>query len=244
MAERTNNQAARSQILTAIRQNLAASQPFDSVHHEHHAHQQKTKVLIEETTFIENAPIVVAPEKSPFANSPAERFKEALEIIGGNCTIVNNECEAAAIINAIIAAKSVNRAAVSDSFLVEKVAALFETNAELLRNWSAAELFDCDLGITGAQWAIAETGTLVLESDRENHRLASLVPAIHICLINAVCIRQTLGEILSLTGENGQEGLSRTITFITGPSRTSDIELTLAIGVHGPAELHVIVVEN
>ena len=240
MAQRTNNQAERSQILDAIRQNLAASLEFDKTHGEHHQHQQKTSVLIQETTFIENAPIVVAPEKSLFADSLAERFQAALESIGGNCTIVNDERAAARIINEIIVNKNVERAAISDSFLVEKAAAFFDGNIEFLKNASASELFDCDLGITGAQWAIAETGTLVLESERENHRLASLVPAIHICLINADCIRQTLGEILQQVGAE----LSRTITFITGPSRTSDIELTLAIGVHGPGELHVIVIEN
>jgi len=95
------------------------------------------------------------------------------------------------------------------------------------------------LGITSAQWGIAETGTLVLESEKEFNRLTSLVPPVHICLLEAKNMRETLGEIL----QNLNTGnLSRTVTFITGPSRTSDIELTLAIGVHGPAELHVIVI--
>ena len=108
----------------------------------------------------------------------------------------------------------------------------------------AAELFDCDLGVTGAQWGVAETGTLVLESDAERHRLASLVPATHVAIIKAQNIRQTLGEVLSAIGDKGEGRLSRAVTFITGPSRTSDIELTLAIGVHGPAELYVVVIED
>jgi L-lactate dehydrogenase complex protein LldG len=103
-------------------------------------------------------------------------------------------------------------------------------------------LFDCDLGVTGAQWAVAETGTLVLESDAERHRLASLVPAAHVALVEARRVRQTLGEVLREIDGRGPEGLSRAITFITGPSRTSDIELTLAIGVHGPAELYVVII--
>ena len=85
-----------------------------------------------------------------------------------------------------------------------------------------------------------ETGTLVLESDRESHRLTSLVPPVHLCVLRAENIRQTLGEILEVTSRD----LSRTVTFITGASRTSDIELTLAIGVHGPGELHVIVIAD
>jgi L-lactate dehydrogenase complex protein LldG len=61
-----------------------------------------------------------------------------------------------------------------------------------------------------------------------------------LCILRAADIRQTLGEILELINED----LSRTVTFITGASRTSDIELTLAIGVHGPKELHVIVIND
>jgi L-lactate dehydrogenase complex protein LldG len=90
--------------------------------------------------------------------------------------------------------------------------------------------------------AIAETGTLVLESDRERHRLVSLVPPIHIALVKAENIVPTLGEAFSVVRRGA--GLSRAITFITGPSRTADIELTLSIGVHGPKDLYVIVQEE
>jgi L-lactate dehydrogenase complex protein LldG len=79
-----------------------------------------------------------------------------------------------------------------------------------------------------------------LESAAERHRLTSLVPPVHICILKADSIRQTLREILDLIGRD----LSRTVTFVTGASRTSDIELTLAIGVHGPKELHVILIED
>jgi len=70
------------------------------------------------------------------------------------------------------------------------------------------------------------------------------VPPIHIAIIEASRIRQTMAEVLRAINEDGRDSLSRTVTFITGPSRTSDIELTLAIGVHGPAELHVIVIDE
>jgi L-lactate utilization protein LutC len=93
-----------------------------------------------------------------------------------------------------------------------------------------------------AQWAIAETGTLVLETKSERHRLVSLVPAMHIAILAAGRILRTMSEALEAVSTTGE--LSRTVTFITGPSRTSDIELTLAIGVHGPARLHVIVIED
>jgi L-lactate dehydrogenase complex protein LldG len=62
---------------------------------------------------------------------------------------------------------------------------------------------------------------------------------VHIAIISASKIRETLGEVLALLQSAGE--ISPTVTFITGPSRTADIELTLAIGVHGPQQLYVIV---
>ena len=101
-------------------------------------------------------------------------------------------------------------------------------------------LFASDVGITSGEWAIAETGTLVLGSNAERHRLTSLVPPVHICILKADKMRQSLGEILELINTD----LTRVVTFITGGSRTSDIELTLAIGVHGPRELHVVIIND
>jgi L-lactate dehydrogenase complex protein LldG len=82
----------------------------------------------------------------------------------------------------------------------------------------------------------------VLESQRERHRLVSLVPPVHLAIVEAGRIRRTMAEVLAAVNQPGE--LSRTVTFITGPSRTSDIELTLAIGVHGPGQLHVIVIDR
>jgi len=80
---------------------------------------------------------------------------------------------------------------------------------------------------------------LLLNSLRERHRLVSLVPPVHIAIIDASEIVATLGE--ALAGLRQDEQVSPIVTLVTGPSRTADIELTLAIGVHGPQELYVIV---
>ena len=130
----------------------------------------------------------------------------------------------------------------SDAPLVQRIAG--GVAAEVAITPSTANLFDYDLGVTSAQAAIAETGTLVLESESERHRLVSLLPPVHIAILNAADICLSLGEALRLVRRDGSAAMSRTITFITGPSRTADIELTLAIGVHGPKELYVIVYEE
>ena len=228
-AEQRRNDGARRAMLAAVREHLAASAPHDAVragHRVRHAGGAR----------VESAP---APE---FAGTPVERFCQALEAVAGRCLVVRDEAEAAEVLRQFVERKGARRVAVSDSPLVRRVAGRVPLPAQVLEHASTPDLFDCDLGVTGAQWAVAETGTLVLESDAERHRLVSLVPAAHVALVEAHQVRQTLAEVLGAIGDRGGEGLSRAVTFITGPSRTSDIELTLAIGVHGPAELYVIII--
>lgn len=220
------NSEARNAIFASIRQNLAASQPFDAAHRAHN------KQL--ESDFTAS----VLPE---FTNEILiENFRENLEAVGGDCSVVYDETEAAEVLLSIIKQNNARKIALSDSPLVKKIAGFLRMDAEFIENASVDVLFESDLGVTGAQLAIAETGTLVLESETERHRRTSLVPPVHVCVLEAKNIRRTLGEILEIL----QMRLSRTITFITGASRTSDIELTLAIGVHGPGKLHVILIDE
>ena len=218
---------AREAILASIRKNLDASKRFDAVHREHYSHSDHR----------DDSPSLVAESGS--RNSLIDEFCGNLASVGGHYTVVKGESEAANVVESIIEKIGAKKVAISDSELVGRILGT-ETEHDFVKNASAEYLFDCDIGITAAQWAIAETGTLVLESDVERHRLTSLVPPVHVCLIKAKNIRRSLGEILELTGGE----LSRVITFITGASRTSDIELTLAIGVHGPGELHVVVIAD
>jgi L-lactate dehydrogenase complex protein LldG len=233
LAQQEQNKEVRRSMLAAIRRHLDESAPFDRVRAEHHSrHGAETESRSART-------LATEPEAAP-----VERFKEMLEAVGGHCAVVRDEREAGEILGQIIEQTQARRIALSDSTIVQSVMEGVRSDAELLQSASAAALFDCDIGITGAQWAIAETGTLVLAHDEERHRLTSLVPTVHVALIAAERVRLTLGEVLEALNDMGPEGLSRTVTFITGPSRTSDIELTLAIGVHGPAELFVIIVEG
>jgi L-lactate dehydrogenase complex protein LldG len=104
-------------------------------------------------------------------------------------------------------------------------------------------LLTASIGITSADYAIAETGTLVLISGGEQHRLISLLPPVHICLLEPSRIVPTLAVLLARVKEDfygGAEPPPQALTFITGPSRTADIEHTLTKGVHGPSELHVV----
>jgi len=95
------------------------------------------------------------------------------------------------------------------------------------------------VGITGATSAIAETGTLVIASAKDQPLTTSLLPEIHVAVIKSSKILETLEEVMKLDEIKS----SASIALITGPSRTADIEMTLTIGVHGPKELMVFIVE-
>ena len=101
-------------------------------------------------------------------------------------------------------------------------------------------LFDqIDAGFTTCRGAVAETGTLVLWPDSREPRLLSLVPPIHVALLAADAIRSTFAELMHEQGWN--RGMPTNALLITGPSKSADIEQTLAYGVHGPKELIVLV---
>jgi L-lactate dehydrogenase complex protein LldG len=96
-----------------------------------------------------------------------------------------------------------------------------------------------DIGVTGCHAAIAETGSLVVLSGRGTPRAASLLPAVHVCVVQASQLCPTMGEFFATRSQ--AIAAAACCTFITGPSRTADIELTLTLGVHGPGKVIVVV---
>jgi len=100
-----------------------------------------------------------------------------------------------------------------------------------------------DVGITGADFALADTGTLVLLSAPGKSRSASLLPPVHVALLPASRILPDLPSLLARLPRSPVLALERgsAVTLVTGTSKTADIELSLVQGVHGPGEVHVIV---
>jgi L-lactate dehydrogenase complex protein LldG len=131
------------------------------------------------------------------------------------------------------------------------------SNAPILREWGIAGLPSvatgfqdrealqaacaaAAFGITSADYALADTGTLVMIASPEEARLVSLLPPVHIAVIPRARILTGLDELLSILPHPAD--LTSSMVLITGPSRTADIEQILVRGVHGPGEIHVIVV--
>lgn len=98
-------------------------------------------------------------------------------------------------------------------------------------------LAQADLGITEADFALAETGTLGLLASPEKPRATSLLPRAHLAIVRPTALRADLHQVFAEAKSRGY------LVFITGPSRTADIELTLTLGVHGPKSLFVWIVE-
>jgi L-lactate dehydrogenase complex protein LldG len=105
-----------------------------------------------------------------------------------------------------------------------------------------------DLGVTGADLAVAETGSLILLSGGGRPRSTSLLPPYHVAVFDRAALVESLAQVgvFLEAWHDGEPAAWRggAINVITGPSRTADIELTLTRGVHGPKEVHAVFVEG
>lgn len=112
------------------------------------------------------------------------------------------------------------------------------TDREILR----AACVSADVGITSADYALAETGTLVMLSGPKEARLISLLPLVHIAVFPRSRMLANLDELLAILPNPAEQTSS--MVLITGPSRTADIEQILVRGVHGPGEIYAVIVEE
>jgi iron-sulfur cluster protein len=107
---------------------------------------------------------------------------------------------------------------------------------------------EADVGISGANLAIAESGTLVIVSNEGNARLVTSLPPVHIALVTTEKFVETMEQavtlIKALTTASAGLKLTSYVSFITGPSKTTDIEKELVVGVHGPQEVHIVIIDN
>ena len=101
------------------------------------------------------------------------------------------------------------------------------------------EQAEAEVGLTGCDAAIAETGSLALLSGPGQSRAVSLLPPLHVAVVRPTDLWFSMGEFLS--AQTGRLAGAACCTFITGPSRTADIELTLTLGVHGPGRVVVVI---
>jgi len=109
---------------------------------------------------------------------------------------------------------------------------------QAIETWKEEMFHRVPASFTGARAAIAETGTLILWPDEQEPRLMSLVPPVHIVLLDASKIYNTFYE--AMQQEGWRDGLPTNALLVSGPSKTADIQVTLAYGAYGPKELIVL----
>jgi L-lactate dehydrogenase complex protein LldG len=106
------------------------------------------------------------------------------------------------------------------------------------------DLAGCDASITGCEYLVARTGSIMLSAAQEGGRTVSVYAPIHICIAYTHQLVYDIKDALQAFKEKYGDALPSLFTFATGPSRTADIEKTLVTGVHGPKEVYLFLVEG
>lgn len=160
-------------------------------------------------------------------------FKERAESSGARVHVVGASSDVASTIEGILPAGA-KVAAHEEDWIPDSLERLEPSKI------SREELFTLDAAVTDVHLAVAETGSILLEAGEDQARLTSLVAGVHIAIVKRDRI---VADLLDWAAEmeKGEE-LPNGLTLISGPSKTADIELQLVVGVHGPAELHLIVI--
>jgi L-lactate dehydrogenase complex protein LldG len=165
--------------------------------------------------------------KTVSSGDPVAKFSEAFTALNGKIVLAANPVEARTKLETLLAGKRV---------VASRASILGGLGEEYSREACAA----ADIGLTSADFALADTGTLVFLSESHESRLISLLPPCHIAVIERDKILTGLDELLSRVPHPCVQ--SSAMVLITGPSRTADIEMRLVRGVHGPGEIIVVIV--
>jgi L-lactate dehydrogenase complex protein LldG len=121
---------------------------------------------------------------------------------------------------------------------------LRRTGVDLAERHVREDLAQCDVSITGCEYLVARTGSIVLSAAQDSGRSTSVYAPIHICIAWSHQLVPDIKDALQGMRDKYGDKLPSQIVFATGPSRTADIEKTLVVGVHGPKEVYLFLVES
>jgi L-lactate dehydrogenase complex protein LldG len=199
--------------------------------------------------------VPVDEERPSSGDALSERLAQELEQVDGLVHRVSSIGDARAVVSGILREHDAKRIVLGESELVRDLdlqPALRDAGMELTvcnlrqdvpRDRIRDAEFVADVGITSADYGIAESGTLALLAAPGQGRAVSLLPPVHIAVLRSSGIVYELSELFERV-EKERGDLPSALTFITGPSRTADIELVLTVGVHGPKYLHLVLVSD
>jgi len=177
----------------------------------------------------------------------AQMFTRELEALGGKVHEASSTSDIVKII-AEIAVRSGSKRIITSRLTVDNeeqlLTELRKEGFELVQldnlTQPRAELASVDLAVTCADMIIASTGTIVITTYQDEHRLATCLPRVHIAIAHLTEIVSDPQDANNHVRKQLAKDPHCAVSFISGPSRTADIEMKLILGVHGPHELHVI----
>ncbi len=184
-------------------------------------------------------------------DDPVAHFQEEFVRAGGTFHRVADRDEAARVVLDLVRASSLRRVLLGRGPVLDALrlaGPLRDAGAEVVQtDASEAEnretCFAAEVGISGVEYLVAETGSVVAASRRDEPRSLSLLPPLHIAVAHRRQLTPDLFDLFAELGQNLQD-LPAGLTLITGPSKTGDIELRLVTGVHGPGEIHVVFLDS
>jgi L-lactate utilization protein LutC len=187
-------------------------------------------------------------------SDPIGRLFDELSIAGACPFRVHTRDEAGSVIRSLIDRFAIRRAVINAAGVLDELAVaqvLREAEVEVSTTAGLRELdesarrdllFAADLGVAAPDWAIAETGTLAYAADSGQARSTTLLPPVHLAIVDSDCVLADLVDLPARLASRSVDGVvPRNVVLVTGPSKTGDIELKLTTGVHGPGEVHVLI---
>lgn len=183
---------------------------------------------------------------------PIARFQAELRTAGGYPHVVPDRAQAIAVLLDRVRARQARRVLVGQGGWLDSLnlsAVLEQAGVEVAREANSPEerreaFFAANLGVTGVDYLVAETGSVVLFTRPGQARSLSLLPPVHVALATRAQLLPDLFDLFAICVRDGRPELPACLSLVTGPSKTGDIELRLVTGVHGPGELHVVIVDG
>ncbi len=216
--------------------------------------------LAQSRTFLDAEAARAAHTPPPFVHPPADdlvgQFVAELTKLEGHAHCCANDEAALAAIAEILTTHQAKTVLAWDVALIglpgleERLATLGVTVLDgavqgAARHERLQALEPALVGISGVEAGIAESATLLLRHGPGRPRLASLLAPVHIAVLRAEQLLRGLGEAIAMLRQRYGTAIfdaTSNLTLITGPSRTADIEMTLTLGIHGPREIHVVII--
>ncbi len=189
------------------------------------------------------------PRESAYIEDPPARFLEELGALGGHGLRVDTLGEAREYVLELARERGARRLVRWDVEELEEMGIdgpLGEAGVEVAVRRDLDDFREvagkADIGLSTAAWAIAETGSLVIEGGPGRGRTVTLLPPTHVAVVPVERMLRTVPEAVGKYSEGGAGALPANVTFHTGPSRSGDIEMNIFVGMHGPGDVHVVLV--